>query len=651
MFPFLKKSKILICATLLHAISAFIIDPKSLQSLRLTRQQGFEFLQRAANDSRGLAFDIVGAGDTRSGHLGFSLGCAEIGAMLWGKYLNMNPQDPHWINRDRFVLSAGYGSTFLYSWLHMAGYDLTLEDLQQFCETGSKTPRQTEWGITPGVEASTGLPGQGFANGVGMACAQKSAQALFNTREHKIFDAHVFVLCDDNCIQDRATSEAAPLAAHYGLDNLIVLYSTSIPSKNISVRFDSYGWEVVYIKGHSLGQLDEILTYAKISKNKRPKLYICATNVQEIPEVKMRENFGLFHVSNETRYFFQRRSLFASLRYEKWQKLYLEWKIKNPEKAFLLEQTLYKEEISAKEWLNHIPDMVEVPTSTRDTCNIIIQEIAELTPLFLLGIGNLDSSCNIEQGGNFDRNNYMGRNLFFKSREHAMAPIINGFAYFGLYRLIGYTSFMFSDYLRPAIRLAALSELPTGYIFTKDSIAAEETLTDLRLISNLDVIRPADAEETVGAYVSMITRQNGPTALALTTQNVSVLPTSRVTRRAGVLRGAYVVRQEENNNLQLILMASGSEVHIALDTAEELGSGVRVVSVPSMEIFDRQQRAYREDILPSGCRKRIAIEAGISDLWYKYLGLKGKVINVSDTVMKNNLVAIARGVLMTNEKH
>jgi len=628
MLPFQKKSKILICATFLHSLStlsAFVIDPKSLQSMRLTRQQGFEYLQRAANESRGLAIDTVGA--TRSSPLNIPLGCGEIGAMLWGKYLNMNPQDPHWINRDRFVLSAGHGSTFLYSWLHMAGYDLSLEDLQQFCAPGSKTPGHPEWGITPGVEATTGLPGHGLANGVGMACAQKSAQTLFNTPEHKIFDAHVFVLCDDECIQEIINTEAVLFASQQGLDNLIVLFATpTVSFENISTRFDAYGWEVVSLHGNHLGQLDEILAYAKMSKNKRPKLVICATNTMG---KEKRETLGLpsqtFHVSNQTRYFFQRRCTLTRYRYEKWQKLYLEWKIKNPEKAFLLEQALYKEEISAKEWLNHIPDMTIEPCSTQDSSNKIIQEITAFAPLF---ISDLD----------YDEN-----------PDYAMGAIMNGFVYFGIHRITGSMLLECLDYVRPAIRLAAMSELPVGYIFTNDSITVGETLTSLRLLPNLDVIRPADAEETVGACVAMITRPNGPTALMLSTQNVSVLPISRITRRAGVIRGAYIVRQEENNNLQMILMASGPEVFTALEAAEELGLGVRVISVPSMEIFDRQPRAYREELLPSGCRKRVAIEAGGSDLWYKYVGIKGKVVDVSDT--KNNyLLAVARGVLMTNEK-
>ena len=637
MLPFQKKSKILICAFFLHSLStlstlsAFIIEPPhSLRSLRLTRQQGFEYLQRAANESRGLAIDTIGTAGAPSSHLRIPFGCGEIGSMLWGKYLNMNPQDPHWINRDRFVLSAGHGSTFLYSWLHMAGYDLSLEDLQQFCAPGSKTPRHPEWGITPGVEATTGIPGQGIANGIGMACAQKSAQALFNTPEHKIFDAHVFVLCEDKCLQEIINTEAVFFASQQGLDNLSVLFATpTVSSDNISSRFDEYGWEVLSLHGHHLGQLDEILAYVKMSKNKRPKLLICATNTMG---KETRENLGIpsqtFHVSNQTHYFFQRRRTLTRYRYEKWQKLYLEWKIKNPEKAFLLEQALYKEEISAKEWLNHISDMPIEPTSTQNMGDKIIQEITAFAPLFISDV-ELD-----------------------ENRDHAMGAIMNGFAYFGLHRVTRSTLLEYADYVRPAIRLAAMSELPVGYIFTNDSITVGgETLTSFRLIPNLDVIRPADAEETVGACVAMITRPNGPTALVLGTQNVSVLPISRITRRAGVMRGAYIVRQEENNNLQMILMASGSEVSIALETADELGPGVRVISVPSMEIFDRQPRSYREELLPSGCRKRIAIEAGESDLWYKYVGLNGTVVGVDQLGQtKENLVAVARGVLMTNEK-
>merc|ERR1712048_145431 len=648
-------------------------------------------LAKAADVSRGLAMD--GVAKANSGHLGLPLGAAEVGAVLFGSKLSYNPEDPTWINRDRFILSAGHGSMFLYSWLHMAGYALPREELGKFRQLDSMTPGHPEFPSsehnTPGVESTTGPLGQGVANAVGMAVAAKMAAARFNTPEHKIFDDSIVALCGDGCIQEGISAEAAAFAAHNGLDNLIYMFDSNdvtldnmadfTQSEDVAMRFRAYGWDVETIDGHDLNAVSAAYDYAKATKNGKPKMIICKTiiakgidavagnnaghgeaGVKYVDESK--KALGLpeedFYVSEETYGFFKAHKAELKTKYDAWQSTLAAWKEANPEKAKLLQDGIDKRMPSVDEMFAAIPEQEPGSSlATRVTGAHAMQGVAKACPLYTSGSADLHgSNMNyIKGGGDFGNpempagsgKTYAGRNIHYGIREHAMGSIMNGIAYYGLFRTSGATFLVFADYLRAPIRVAALSELPVGYYFTHDSIGVGEdgpthqpveTVSGLRVMPNMDVIRPCDAEETAGAMAASIERLSGPTALILTRQNVPDMGVASVSeRRFGVLKGAYVIKKE-TAALEIILISTGSEVQHAVKAAEELGAGVRVVSMPCMERFDRQPEAYKAEVLPAGVKK-IAIEAGVSGLWYKYAD---KVVGVDrfgisapgDTVME-----------------
>jgi transketolase len=621
-----------------------------------------ELLSKAATQARGLAIDAVHK--CSSGHLGLPLGCAEIGAVLYGHALQHNPADPRWLNRDRFVLSAGHGSMFLYSWLHLSGYDLSIEEVANFRALGSKTPGHPEFHETPGVECTTGPLGQGVGNAVGMAAIR------FNTSEHKIFDNHVICLAGDGCMQEGVAMEAVAFAGHLGLDNLILIYDANdvtldaaakfTQSEDTARRFEAIGWEVQTIDGHDMDAFLAALMKAKASDNGKPHLIIAKTLIGKgIPEVAgtskahgeggakfadaARKTLGLpeehFYVSEDVRAYFagHRKQLQAA--YDEWQETYKAWKKAVPALASQLEAALKGEvPVNLSEMIP--PFDPEAKIATRKAGSDVLQPVAKALPLLISGSADLHgSTLNYIQGGeDFDRDSRQGRNIRFGIREHGMGAILNGIAYDGIFRASGATFLVFADYLRPSIRLAALSHLPVLYIFTHDSVGVGEdgpthqpveTVSGLRLIPNLDVIRPADPEETAGAFVAAMKRTDGPTLLALTRQVVPTLKDIPVkTRREGVEAGAYVAVKEEGE-LKLILLASGSEVQHAIAAAKEIGQGVRVVSVPCMERFERQSAAYKESVLPSSCRRRVAIEAGVPEIWYRYVGLEGRVVGIS----------------------
>ncbi len=632
-------------------------------------------LAQAATAARGLAIDAVHA--CNSGHLGLPLGCAEAGAVLFGEALSLNPDQPRWINRDRFVLSAGHGSMFLYSWLHLAGFGLSLDELKAFRQLGSKTPGHPEFGgahggeTTPGVEATTGPLGQGVGNAVGMAVSAKMAAAAFNTPEHTIFDHHVVVLAGDGCLQEGVSAEASSFAGHNGLDNLILIYDSNdvtldamaeaTQSEDTAARYRAYGFDVETLAdGHDMEAFLAAFEKAKKADNGRPKLIILKTEIgRGIDEVKgtakahgeggakfaaeARKKLGLpeetFHVSEEVREYFARHKEKLVERYHRWHETYLAWLKASPEKAALLEAGIEKD--LPEDLLGTIPEFEGGnKLATRASGGDCLNALAAKVPLLISGSADLHGSTknHIKDGGDFSRDNPSGRNLLFGIREHAMGAILNGFAYDGLFRASGATFLTFSDYMRPSVRLAALSGLPVIYIWTHDSVGVGEdgpthqpveTVSALRCIPNLDVIRPADAEETAGACVAALERVDGPTALCLTRQGVPALDGISVKeRREGVRRGGYVARKEKGA-LELVLLASGSELQHALAAAEELGTGVRVVSMPCFERFDRQDANYRESVLPAACRKRIAIEAGVDDTWHRYTGLDGRTVCIN----------------------
>ena len=628
-----------------------------------------EILAEAANNARGLAIDAIHK--CSSGHLGLPLGAAEIGAVLYGQSLQYNPADPKWINRDRFILSAGHGSMFLYSWLHLSGYDLPLEEVINFRQLGSKTPGHPEFGETPGVEATTGPLGQGIGNAVGYAVSGKMAAARFNTENHTIIDHHVFALAGDGCLQEGVSAEAAAFAGHFNLDNLILIYDSNdvtldamavkTQTEDTGARFEAMGWDTNTIDGHDLDAINEAITKAKSDDTGKPKLIICKTEIgRGIPEVagtaaghgeggakfaeSARSGLGLpeetFHVSENVSSYFAEHAKGLAEKYDEWKIKFDEWSSANPEKAQLLSDGI---EGKVPENLMDLVPAFDAGTklATRAAGGEVLQPIAEAMPMLVSGSADLYGSTKnyIKSATDFEPQNDSpeGRNIWFGIREHGMGSIMNGIAYDGIFRASGATFAVFADYMRPSIRLAALAHLPTIYIFTHDSVGVGEdgpthqpveTVSGLRVIPGLDVIRPADTEETAAAFVGALQRSDGPTALMLTRQGIPNMDEiSAEERRSGTLRGGYITKKEEGD-LTTILLASGSEVQHAMLAAEKIGDGVRVVSMPCFERFDREPQEYREEILPRSCTKRIAIEAGVSGLWWKYVGDKGKVIGI-----------------------
>lgn len=641
-----------------------------------------EILLQAAAEARGLAIDAVHRAGL--GHLGLPLGCAEIGAVLYSEVLNYNPDQPRWLNRDRFVLSAGHGSMFLYAWLHLSGHDLSMEDIKQFRQLHSRTPGHPEFGETDGVESTTGPLGQGVGNAVGFAVSQKMAAAKFNTAEHKILDNHVICLAGDGCLQEGVAMEASAFAGHFGLDNLILIFDSNdvtldaqaeeTQSEDVVKRYEAIGFEVSQIDGHDLVAIASAIEAAKASDNGKPKLIVARTVVGKgIPEVEgtfkahgeggakfaetARAGLGLpaepFYVSDGVRAHFSKVKAGRIAAYEQWLELYGAWKSANPEAAVQLESLAAGERPTAEAALAWIP--VSKPGSsaaTRASGGKALNAVAAQLPQLTTGSADLfGSTKNYLDGlGDFKRDEPTGRNFRYGIREHAMGAIANGIAYDGLFITSGATFLTFSDYMRPSIRLAALSKLPVFHIFTHDSVGVGEdgpthqpveTTSSLRLIPNLDVIRPADAEETAAAVAMAVSRKEGPTALILSRQNLPDMEAVPVAeRRSGTLRGAYLARKE-TAALELIIIATGSELQHAMAAAEQLGAGTRVVSMPSMEVFKRQSADYRESVLPASCRKRLAIEAGVGGLFYQFVGLDGAVVCIDrfglsapgDTVM------------------
>lgn len=628
-----------------------------------------EILSRAATEARGLCMDTVQA--SQSGHLGLPLGCAEIGAVLYGYALKHNPDKPRWIGRDFFVLSAGHGSMFLYAWLHLSGYDLPMSEIKRFRQLHSKTPGHPEFGETPGVECTTGPLGQGVGNATGIAVAMKMAAARFNTDEHRIFDQHVICLAGDGCMQEGVASEASAFAGHFGLDNLILIYDSNsvtldaaakeTQSEDTGARFKAYGFDVQEIDGQDMQQFLDALNIAKERNNGRPQFIIAHTLIGKgIPEVAgthkahgeagakyvdaARKGLGLpaehYFVSQEVRDYFagHKKKLLAD--YDRWEKIYDDWRSKNPDKAKMLDDGIERK--VPADLLSRIPEFPkDAKLATRKAGSEALQPIAQAVPLLMSGSADLHGSTlnYIKDGGDFTRNNPKGRNIHFGIREHGMCAILNGISYHGLFRASGATFLVFTDYCRASIRLSALARLPNIYIFTHDSIGVGEdgpthepveTVSSVRIMPNIDVIRPADPEETAGAFAAAMQRTDGPTLLALTRQVVPILNDVDVKlRREGVARGGYIAK-EEKGKLDLIIMSCGSELQHALVAAKELGDSVRVVSMPCFERFERESEEYREEVLPKSCRRRVAIEAGVPEIWYEYVGLDGKVIGLHE---------------------
>lgn len=626
-----------------------------------------EALVRAAAEARGLAIDAVHA--CSSGHLGLPLGCADMGAVLFGEALRFNPAAPKWLNRDRFILSAGHGSMFIYSWLHLAGFKVTGQDVADFRKLHSITPGHPEFDETEGVEATTGPLGQGVGNAVGYALSGKRAAGRFNTADHTIFDHHVVALAGDGCLQEGVAQEAVAFAGHNQLDNLILIYDSNDVTLDAMADktqgwdpeqyFTSLGWNAVTVDGHDMESFLNAFNAAKASCGK-PSIIIAKTEIGHgIPQVagtasahgegganfaeEARKGLGLpsqtFFVSDETKAYFAAQTEAKADAFNEWQATYDAWSAANQELASELEDGAAK--VVPTDLSDQIPAFADdYADATRGSGGVVINAIAKAMPSVISGSADLYGSTKnyLKDQGDFSAATPTGRNIWFGIREHGMGAICNGVAYDGLFRISGATFCVFADYLRPAIRIAGLAKLPVAYIFTHDSVGVGEdgpthqpveTVSGLRVIPNLDVIRPGDQEEVAGAWICAMERIDGPTALILSRQKVMPLNdyASVETRRDGVAKGAYVLKKEEGD-LECIILATGSEVEHAINAAKKIGTGARVVSAPCLERFDRQSDAYKEEVLPASCTKRAAIEAGVTGLWYKYVGLEGAVVGI-----------------------
>ncbi|MBI1919856.1 MAG: transketolase [Geobacter sp.] len=621
-----------------------------------------------ANTLRMLAVDAVEMAN--SGHPGLPMGAADYAFLLWHSFLSFNPADPAWPNRDRFILSAGHGSMLLYGLLHLFGYDLALEDLEKFRQWGSRTPGHPEYGHTPGVEVTTGPLGQGFGNAVGMALAGRMAAARFNDGEFRVIDHRVYALASDGDMMEGISSEAASLAGHLGLGNLICIYDdnritiegeTELAfSEDVGERFAAYSWHVQRIDGHDIAQIGEALTAAR-EETGRPSLIIARTHIGHGSPGKhdtaavhgaplgpeeaaaTRKNLGWpdekFHVPPEVRALCATRVAELLQEYSKWQVELDAWRKRNSERSRLWD-IMWGKTIPADLGTRLIAAIEQDTGATRTLSGKVIQKIAALVPAFVSGSADLEPSTNtgIKDASSVTAADFSGRNLHFGVREHAMAAIMNGMARYGCFLPCGSTFLIFSDYCRPSIRLATLMGVQVAYVFTHDSVLLGEDgpthqpvehLSSLRLIPNLLVIRPADGAETALAWESALKNRQGPTALILSRQKLPLLERKEGISTEEFAKGAYIVRQE-GGAPHGVALASGSEVWLAVAAAGQLekeGIALRVVSVPCLERFLAQPPEYRAGLLPPGI-PRIAVEAGQGGLWWRLLGEDGLFIGV-----------------------
>jgi transketolase len=623
---------------------------------------------------RMLAVDAVE--QARSGHPGMPMGAAPLAYVLWTRFLKHHPANPAWPDRDRFVLSAGHGSMLLYSLLYLTGYDLPLDELRRFRQWGSRTPGHPEHGLAPGVETTTGPLGQGFANGVGMAMAEAFLAQRFNRPDHTLIDHYTYGIVSDGDLMEGVAAEAASLAGHLRLGKLIYCYDdnhisidgpTDLAfSEDVGRRFEAYGWHVQALPdGNDLTAMQAALQAAQAERT-RPSLLLVRTHIGYGSPHKQdtAEAHGAPLGSEEvklTKAYFQwpqeppfyvpeaalahfRRALERGSRWEQaWQARFQAYAAAYPDLAEEWERWLRRELPAG--WEASLPrfSAADGAMATRVASGRVLNALAPQIPNLIGGSADLATSNNtlLRGGGDFGPANRAGRNLYFGVREHAMGAILNGLALHGGVIPYGATFLIFSDYMRPAIRLAALSKLPVIYVFTHDSIGLGEDgpthqpiehLAALRAMPNLTLIRPADANETAVAWGVALTQTQGPVALALTRQNLPVLDRTQMAAADGLERGAYILLDAEDGAPDLLVMASGSEVALAVEARARLvqqGVRVRVVSMPSWELFEQQPQAYRDTVLPPGVTRRLAIEAGVPQGWHYYVGQAGAVLGLT----------------------
>jgi transketolase len=631
---------------------------------KLTIQQ----YKKAADTLRMLAVDAVE--QANSGHPGLPMGAADFAFVLWHDFLRFNPKDPKWPGRDRFILSAGHGSALLYGLLHLFGYDVSLEELKKFRQWGSLTPGHPEAGHTPGVEVTTGPLGQGFANGVGMALAQKMASARLGLDRQKILDHYIYALVSDGDLMEGISSEAASLAGHLKLGNIIYIYDDNHItidgrtedsfSEEVGARFKALGWHIQSIDGHDHVAIHKAVKKAQKVSDK-PSLILARTHIAQGSPNKhdlssahgsplgkdeaaaTRRNLGwpeqTFYIPEEVRSLCQKKTSGNKRGHNKWQKELAAWRLQNPEKAGLWDK-LEKKEIPADIY-GILSAAIKIESAaTRSLSGEMIQKIAGIIPSLAGGSADLAGSTNSEIKGSahVSAEDFSGRNIHFGIREHAMGAMMNGMSLYGFFIPFGSTFLVFSDYCRPAIRLSALMKLPVVYIFTHDSFYVGEDgpthqpiehVSALRMIPNLQVIRPADAMETAAAWTLALQKTDGPTALILTRQKLPALECSDSFKPGDVLRGAYNLHVYGRGR-KITLMASGSESGLAVEAAKLLASQemeISVVSVPCLELFLEQGEEYRESVIP-GDSVKVALEAGRGALWHQVIGQDGLFIGI-----------------------
>lgn len=625
----------------------------------------------AINTIRTLSIDAIDKAN--SGHPGLPMGAAPMAYTLWTKHLRHNPNNPNWFNRDRFVLSAGHGSMLLYSLLHLGGYDLPMEEIKNFRQWGSKTPGHPEFGHTAGVEATTGPLGQGIGMAVGMAMAEAHLAATYNRPNYNVVDHYTFALCGDGDLMEGVAAEAISLAGHLQLDKLIVLYDSNDISldgdlhksfsEKIEKRFESYGWNYIFVKdGNDIAEISAAIEKAKAQKDKPTIIEVKTvigfgspnragkSDAHGMPLGKEESLLAKaayqwaseedFYVPEEVYETFKEASNRLGVEEEGvWNEKFDAYTSEFPELAATLKQAIngvlppnFDEALKVyEEGTSH---------ATRSASGDAINAIAQNLPSFFGGSADLAGSnkTTMKNAGDFSAEDYAGKNIWFGVREFAMGAALNGMALHGGLNVFGGTFFVFSDYVRPAVRLSALMGLPVTYVFTHDSIAVGEDgpthepiehLASLRAMPGLSVIRPADANETIEAWKLAVSSKDHPTVLVLSRQNLPTLKGSVEQASEGVARGAYVV--SPNENAEAILLATGSEVSLAIEAQVALaneGIQVSVVSMPSWDLFEKQDDAYKKSVLPTNLTKRLAIEMGASLGWHRYVGFEGDVITI-----------------------
>src|SRR6056297_1703384 len=627
----------------------------------------------SVNTIRVLSMDAVQAAN--SGHPGMPMGMADAAYVLWTKFLKHNPNNPQWFDRDRFVLSAGHGSMLLYSLLHLTGYDLSLDEIKNFRQLGSITPGHPEFGMTPGVETTTGPLGQGFGTGVGMAMAEAYLADKFNKDNYNIVDHFTYAIVSDGDLMEGISHEAASLAGHLKLKKLIYLYDSNQISIDGSTdlaftddtrkRFESYGWDVQTIDGHDRDEIEKAILAAQ--QTDAPSLIECKTHIgfgspnkqdtadshgaplgeEEIQLTK--KKLGMdpdqkFHIDEDVLKEY-RKAVEKGAEFEsEWNNLFSDYKKADP-----VDGDSFKNHISRtlpENWDEILPvfDADEKGMATRKASGLVINELDDHIHQMIGGSADLTGSnkTDMDEKGIFNSDNYSGRNIHYGVREHAMGAALNGMALHGGLIPFGGTFLVFSDYNKPAIRIAGLSKIPSIFVFTHDSIGLGEDgpthqpiehLASLRATPNVNVIRPADANEVSYCWKSSIKRSDGPSLMVLTRQALPTMDRTKFGKASGSENGAYIIKKEQADSPDVILIATGSEVYPALlasDILEDSDLSVRVVSAPSLELFEVQSDEYKESVLPSGIKNRVSVEAASTFGWHKWVGSEGLTIGLDD---------------------